>query len=629
MRHALFLSVLTLALAPTLAHGQSPTVPQMLAYKPVQPGISFSTPDAKDHERCKVELQRGQKANSSAWLLKDPQGRLLRRFADTNGDRYPDQWSYYKDGQEVYRETDSQFRNKPDRFNWLGVGGMRIGIDGNADGKIDRWEAISVEELSQEVVRAVATKDFSLIQPLLLTEPDLQHMGAPVAEVNRIREIQQKAPARFQETVQKLNQLNESTRWLHLETASPSRLLAETSGMKRDVLMHYRAMILCETAGKTEVVHLGEIVQVGEAWKLIDAPLTGDAAAANAVAQAPAVNPNEGVDPELQKLLKTLADLDAQTPQTQVQGPNPVQARYHLQRTDILMQVVQQAKDNEKATWFKQLADSLAAAAQASPPTDTTALQRLQQLAGRLSREQPGSEIAALLTYRALVLENLNAQVRAVKPEDMLTVQNRHQERMAQFVAQYPQAEDTPEALVQLGMMCEFQTKESDAQKWYAQLVQRFPQAKQAVRANGALKRMTLQGQPYEFSPQLASLSGGPFQPGQLRGKVVVVYYWASWCQYAANDFTKLRQYAQAYPGKLEIVAVNVDEDRANAERFLQQHNPAGVQLYASGGLDSPAAVQYGLAVFPHLFLLDGNGRVASKATDLVSLEAELKRLIK
>jgi thiol-disulfide isomerase/thioredoxin len=606
----------------------------MLAYKPVQPGISYSTPEANEYDRCKVELQRGQKTGSSAWILKDAQGRLLRKFADTNGDRYPDQWSYYKDGQEVYREVDSQFRGKPERFFWLGTNGMKIGIDANGDGRIDRWEAISVEELSQEVVKATATKDWSSILPLLITEQDLQQLGAPAAEVNRIREIQKKAQGKFQQTVQKLNQLNETTRWLHLETTSPSRLLAETTGMKRDVLMHYRAMVLCETGGKTEAIHLGEIVQVGEAWKLIDSPMTTEAAlAAASTVQTPAADPNAGMDAEMQKLLKTLADLDAQVPQNAnapvAPGPNPTLQRYHQQRSEILSQIVRQAKDNEKLTWFKQLVDSLAAAAQASPVDDTSALQRLQQFANQVAREQPGSEAAALARYRALAVENLQNQIRITKPEDMLAAQNRHMEQLSLFVSQFPQAEDSADALLQLGMMNEFQNKEAEAKRWYAQLARQFPQSRQAPRANGALKRMELNGQPYEFTPQLAAFNGVQFNPAQLQGKVVVIYYWASWCQFAANDFTKLRQYAQAFPGRLEVVAINIDEETTNAQRFLQQHNPYGIQLHAAGGLDSPAAVQYGLVVFPHLMLVDGQGRVVNKATDLVSLEAEVKKLIK
>ena len=45
------------------------------------------------------------------WLVESPDGVLLRKFVDTDGDNVVDQWSYFKDGVEVYRED----RNKGGR----------------------------------------------------------------------------------------------------------------------------------------------------------------------------------------------------------------------------------------------------------------------------------------------------------------------------------------------------------------------------------------------------------------------------------------------------------------------------------------------------------------------------------
>ena len=43
---------------------------------------------------------------SIGYSLRDGQGKLLRRFVDSNANGVMDQWSYYQDGFEVYRETD-------------------------------------------------------------------------------------------------------------------------------------------------------------------------------------------------------------------------------------------------------------------------------------------------------------------------------------------------------------------------------------------------------------------------------------------------------------------------------------------------------------------------------------------
>src|SRR5581483_4293249 len=81
----------------------APTVAQMLTFTPKQKDVSVSTPTAEEQAACKVELDKGSKAGTSGWVLKDGKGRPMRRFFDSTGTNRIDIWSYYKDGEEVYR----------------------------------------------------------------------------------------------------------------------------------------------------------------------------------------------------------------------------------------------------------------------------------------------------------------------------------------------------------------------------------------------------------------------------------------------------------------------------------------------------------------------------------------------
>src|SRR5262249_54988454 len=85
----------------------APTAGKMLEYQPRQ-DASTSPPTAAEQASCKVDSEKTP--NGSAWVLKDPAGRYLRRFyAPNQKNGEPgrvDTWSYYKDGQEVYREID-------------------------------------------------------------------------------------------------------------------------------------------------------------------------------------------------------------------------------------------------------------------------------------------------------------------------------------------------------------------------------------------------------------------------------------------------------------------------------------------------------------------------------------------
>src|SRR5690606_18706920 len=100
---------------------QGVTAELALRFKPTQKEIEFDIPAATEVASCKVEVIRGEKG--SGWAVFGPTGVTLRRFMDTNGDNTVDQWSYYRNGVEVYRDNDTNFNTKVDSSRWLNSGG--------------------------------------------------------------------------------------------------------------------------------------------------------------------------------------------------------------------------------------------------------------------------------------------------------------------------------------------------------------------------------------------------------------------------------------------------------------------------------------------------------------------------
>ena len=213
----------------TSAWAAAPTVEEMLKLQPKQEGVQISTPSETEFPACKVEAI---KSETGSWLLRDPAGRPVRRFFDSNGDRYIDVWSYYMDGQEVYREVDTNFNKKADQYRWYGPGGMKVGIDLNEDGKIDRWDVISPEEVSQEILQAVIARDLARLQALMVNEADLKTLELPAAEVSRIKEKIAKSAEKFNQTAAAMIKLGPKTKWVHLETAAPQCIPADALGSK-------------------------------------------------------------------------------------------------------------------------------------------------------------------------------------------------------------------------------------------------------------------------------------------------------------------------------------------------------------------------------------------------------------
>jgi cytochrome c biogenesis protein CcmG, thiol:disulfide interchange protein DsbE len=113
-----------------------------------------------------------------------------------------------------------------------------------------------------------------------------------------------------------------------------------------------------------------------------------------------------------------------------------------------------------------------------------------------------------------------------------------------------------------------------------------------------------------------------------LRGKVVYVDFWASWCGPCRRSFPWMNEMQQKYGGKgLAIVAVNVDKRRADADKFLAQLPATFPVLFDEAGT-SPAA--FGVKGMPSSYLIDARGNVVSVERGFVDANGvELENRIK
>lgn len=581
----------------------APTVQQMLGFRPKQEGILFSTPSATELEGCKVELVTGAKAGSNGWLLRDAKGQALRRYFDSNGDKKVDMWSYYYEGAEAYREIDSNYNEKVDNYRWFNAGGCKWGVDVNEDGKIDGWKVISAEECSQEALQAVIARDFGRLQALFINDAEIKSLELPATEMNRLRQLQQKAPAKFQAALAKLK-LTEKTHWVRLDAGLPQCLPAEQTGFKTDLVKYLRGSVLYEDNNKHDFLALGEMIQVGAAWRLVDAPGENEATAP--------------VPAELQTILDALRDLDAKgLPST----PADV-VKYNTQRADLLLKIAGKDKAENRDQWLRQVADALSAAAQNSGE-DKAPYERLAQFVQQIVKEGPGSNLAAYVTFREIQADYQMKLVTVKNPQDYPKIQTQLLERLAQFMQSYPKCEDAPEALMQLGTISEFVNKEIEAKNWYGQLVRDCAGHPLAAKAQGALRRLDLEGKEMV-------LNHGNVDIAKLRGKMVVVYYWASWNQQCVGDFARLKVLLSSYGSKgLELVCICLDNAPPEAGNPLSKEPPPGIQIAQPGGLDSPLAIHYGIHSLPNLFLVGKDGKVVNRSIQVGNLEDELKKHLK
>ena len=130
----------------------------------------------------------------------------------------------------------------------------------------------------------------------------------------------------------------------------------------------------------------------------------------------------------------------------------------------------------------------------------------------------------------------------------------------------------------------------------------------------------------------LTAISGGTsISLEQLKGKVVFVDFWASWCgpcRQSLPQYEKLRTELADKP--FAIIAINLDEETADATAFLKQH-PVNYTILRDPAGDVPKA--FGLVGMPTSYLIDRDGIVRAVHTgfdppDIDKLRVEIHALL-
>jgi thiol-disulfide isomerase/thioredoxin len=105
-------------------------------------------------------------------------------------------------------------------------------------------------------------------------------------------------------------------------------------------------------------------------------------------------------------------------------------------------------------------------------------------------------------------------------------------------------------------------------------------------------------------------LSGRPVALDGMRGRVVLVAFWASWCEPCAEELPALARLRARLAGRpFEVVTVNFGEGPERVEQFLRAH---AVDLPVTLDRDRRSAGTWGVGGLPMAFLVGADGRVRS-----------------
>jgi thiol-disulfide isomerase/thioredoxin len=618
LRHSLPLLVLLgflngSAVAQGTAKDATPAT--LLKFRPSQAGVEYDTPaDEATRNACKVESVLNAENKSIGYALRDPQGKMLRRFVTARGGRM-DQWSYYQDGFEVYREDDLNGDNHLDECRWLNSGGSRIGLVRR--GKIVSWKQISAEEASKVLVQALVAGDAALLETVMASAAELADAGVPKDVVAKIAAASEKRAEQLASLQKQLIGWNAQTVWNRFDGTFPHVIPADPAvGLAKDMTLYENAMVIPGTtaaqqnAAKLAFLQIPDMIQLGSTWKFIELPNAIDpekpiVAAASSMRSMLFDRADNAAprDEAMELALKRLADYDKEKAPLLQGGDKKSIALYHRNRIPFLRAIVEASKtDDEKLGFNKQVVDSL-----------ITALRTGHFPDGRKPLEATIKKGGRLASYAAYSLIDADF---AIKNDDVganfVANQKKWMADLEDFLEKFPDSDEAAPVLFHLANANEFNADEAKAREQYGRLVKDYAATEAGKKAAGALRRLDLAGKPLAIAG--TGLQNDTVDSSKYRGKPVLIVFWASWATPVKQDLPELiKLYDKHRKTGLQIIGVNLDNERGELEAFLKEHQISWPQIFEAGGMDSRLAIDYGIILLPSMFLIDSDGKVVNR----------------
>ncbi|MCL2742384.1 MAG: thioredoxin family protein [Planctomycetaceae bacterium] len=584
-----------------------------LKFKPSQE-VDIDIPTEEEATRCKIDFyaERGER---KGYIVTNPQGMTLRLFIDYNGSGRVNQWSYFKNGIEVYREIDTDANGNADQFRWFNTGGTKHGIDANGDFVIDQWKNISAEEVSQEIIRAVATNDLQRFLRVTLSTAELKKLALGEEHNAAVAKKLAALKAGFENTVKTL-QLGENAHWYQLNDVHPAVVPAGTSGNETDLLVleNTWAAVGVRTGEKeiAKQVSIGTLVCIGSNnWRVIDLPkpydegtMTSTFMPINAVLQS-----TGPVNDEAAVLITQYQTLTAALPTVQDR------AKQYKDITAVMLKIIAKSPTNEdRELWVRLLTDTIMEAVQEDAfPEGKALMQEIFETFQKLSN----NELTAYIRYRQMMVD-FHTDMQSGK--DALKTYAAWLANLELLVKEYEKTETGIDAMLQLAVNKEMSDRSNvEPLKWYTKIAEVAAGKPIAEKAKGAIRRLNSEGQAVPY--KTTDAGGKPFDITSFGGSYVLLIFWDS---RNAAEVAGIKAVTDTMTG-LKVVGVNLDSD-AKAFQTAAGKLTNWTHLHSAGGLDSSNAVYWGIQNTPFLILYGKDGKIIN--SNIMNIET-LKESVK